>query len=326
MDTRKVLERIVSDRIGNRLCDHSLWSKVDEQTVRLRGFTSEALIERYRSVTTCIVSLVGPATDGETTKARHDSTWWWLRVLFQLDQELARRGMNDIELFDIPDPIPLISELTNTRAPITNHWVKIGAVNRLEPILRKGAIFFRNPDEPILGGFCLRHLEADSTRPLRIFGPKGQIVKPGRQSVYASSVLPFRQSSWSYSMDLRLIFDFARHRTNVDSCIVVWDPDELTSRILETIDKNHNDWRYEVARVQYVDSYEMISTERQKVRETESLNFAYQRELRLTLKTRSPVSAEGFTVTVGPLADIAGIYDQTGSKIAGRGPSSIVRI
>ena len=110
MDTRKVLERIVSDRIGNRSFDYSLWSKVDEQTARLKGLTSEALIDRYRSVTTCIVWLVGPATDGETTKARHDSTWWWLRVLFQLEQELARRDLNNIELFDIPDPIPLISE------------------------------------------------------------------------------------------------------------------------------------------------------------------------------------------------------------------------
>jgi len=326
------LQKLIDERRSDSRFDEELWLFLDNRTRTLRNVADEALTDRSRSVGKALLWLLDEPRDQVPCRAGYWSSWWWLRCWTQTQAELRRRDLTTPAPPDVAGPVALRAECRPVQAWWPVLWSRVGERQHLLDTLRLGRIRFQpaaNYDDASLNDARRdNELERHRMRPSQslIFTKEdGTSMRGATGDVrFTITTGPYWISCWSCELDPRLIDEFAAGDASVDSCIAVWDTEEMGNRIEAAAKQDLPGWTFADMPIQYRDPYAMEADPKLPVSMTKDISFAYQRELRLGLLPPSRAAeTSALFIEIGSVEDIAGVYDRAGQKLMGSGPASL---
>lgn len=330
--------KILDCRKKDRRFDGELWTFMSKVSRNLQNLSDSELDARWVSIVKNILFVVGPSRDEQPIEAGAFSSWWWLRAFVQTECELGDRSRTVPAAPEVLDWPPLRPEFITTSSIAQRLWARVGRQDRLNETLEKGNIRFGSAssfDNPSLNAAQKDlELEKSSNRPgqsLRIERSDGRAVSPIGDVTFTTrsareignQLVPvdYWLSSWSIEFDPRLCHEFG-----ANAIIVVWDPDEFAERVERAVERKRPGWTFADIPIQYFDPYDLQPSPNRRLHPSATKDFAfgYQRELRLAMiQPDEPIpSGDAIVLEIGSLQDIAGLYDQVGTRIAGTGPES----
>ncbi|MGF7151956.1 hypothetical protein FHS96_005624 [Sphingomonas zeicaulis] len=267
------------------------------------------------------------------------SPWWWLRLRHWTLSEFARRGIAAGQTPVVAPAVPVHPDLLGVHSDRAPRLFQISRVPFLMRSLEEGQLRFA----PAVGYKAMEDDEARSDdeltkgyrrasgrvtittldgKPIKALGD----VRFDTTRVTAEGVaLPYWMLCASTDLDPRL-FDAFPSGEGDDGVLAIFDPAEFKRRASVALAKALPDVRGRIAVIDYYDVFHPSGLYISPVT-MKAMRFAYQRELRFVLDPgRGAVIADGaFFMNIGSMADIAGVYDSDGRRIAGMGPDTYLR-
>ena len=341
MDSATRFEKLLENRRSDPRFEEDIWRFLHQISGNLRNLTERELNDRWRNIAKNILHLVDSGRDFEPLSSKGFSSWWWFQTLVHTEAELASRGLPKPPVPDVASPAPLRPEFRPERVIAPRLWARIGEVRHLIRTLREGEIRFRPASSYADVKLNEARYDAELDKPRKRPGQalimtraNGQRIKPigdvsfsQRSTIEVNGTLKdveYWISSWSLELDPRLFSEFSKgNAIACDACLVVWDTEAFGDRVDAAVHARLRGWRFADIAVRYFDPYDLQSDDALPASMEKDFVFGYQRELRLCLGSPMPVErGEPMFLTAGSLADIAGLYDVNGGKLAGAGPET----
>jgi hypothetical protein len=246
-----------------------------------------------------------------------DSSWFWIRKEFQTRLEFSLRSI------PLPDPqfVPHAPQAVPERGSYPNAsdvLFRFGKKIHLLPMLTGGAVRLgsatsyvtmendaaRRDEETIKSAY----LPGDHARVSHVDGREIPVVGDiTRQFSTPNYYMLCLSSDWDNST-----FDSFK---DTDSCLVVRDTEKFGQRTLGACLKTYPESVGGLVPVHYFDPHEMRPREPRDPALMKDFRFAYQQEWRLICTPGLPSTEPAIFVNVGPLADIAALYNRDGEPI-----------
>lgn len=341
MNSTTRFERLLETRRSDPRFEDHIWRFMHRTSDNLRNLTEHELNDRWQSIAKNILYLVDPGRDFEPLSSKGFSSWWWLQTLVHTEAELANRGLPKPPVLDVPTPVPLRPEFRSERVIAPRLWARIGEARHLIPMLLEGEIRFRPASSYADSKLNEARYDTEFDKPRKRPGqalimtrangqridPIGDVSFSRRSTIEVNGTLKDLEywiSSWSLEFDPRLFAEFSKDDAIAcDACLVVWDTEAFGDRVDTAVHTRLRGWRFADIPVRYFDPYDFQPDDALPASMEKDFVFGHQRELRLCLGSPMPVErGEPIFLRVGSLADIAGLYDVNGSKLAGAGPKT----
>jgi hypothetical protein len=345
------IETIIERRRTQAQWDPLLWDFVEriagvpheqlnEATVQprpLEYLSDQALQLRLESIERNIQYLDAgdPARDALPPEDGWLSPWWWLRLRHWTLSEFARRGVDVKLTTPVPPADVLPDAFRGIHSGSTPKLFRISQLPFLMDMLERGRLRF-GPAQ------SYQKIESDAARAdnemTKGYKRSGRSVtittEDGRAIVALEDVsfdtsrmtpdmveVPYWMLCCSTDFDPRLFDEFPSAEGD-DAMIAIFHPDEFLRRIRAAIAATRPDVDVFATTIFYYDVYHPPRRDISPVT-MKTMRFAYQRELRIVLDPghSEPIADCAYTVEIGAIKDIAGVYSAQGHLVAGSGPA-----
>lgn len=348
------IEAIIERRRIERLWDSKQWDFVErvqsvdradlnDRSVHprpLRHLSDGVLQARLDGIDRNIqyLDVAGGSRDDLPPEEGWLSPWWWLRLRHWTLSEFARRGLEIGPTPEVAPAVPVHPDFLGIHAGAAPRLFRMSRVPWLMPFLEEGQVRFapaagykameddeaRADDEMTKGYRRAGGRVAITTLDGRPIEALGDVRFDTTRATPGEVPLPYWMLCASTDLDPRLLGAFPGGHGD-DGVLAIFDPVQFRRRAGEALATALPGVVGRIAVVDYYDVYHPRGPGISPVT-MKTMEFAYQRELRFVLDPGrgAPIAEDAYFLTIGSIADIAGVYGADGRRVAGAGPASFL--
>lgn len=321
------LDALLAPYLSDARHDDELWNFEYDCHPYLKNVTEAELDARYLALVSNLFYLLGPFRDGVPINADFLSSWYWLKKRCQTLREYERRSRQAPAAAEVVWPAP--DSIFKPKHPNADDFIaRYGDKSWLVPMLAEGHV--RLSPAAAFNDAEMTKARADDEleKPVYSLGDGVRITMP--DGTVAPIIGDLRRSRpaianyfvvcFSNEFDRRL-FDLFKDNAGktADACLVVWEVDELARRLEDATKAVLPTWYFHHNPIQYFDPRQRAPNQIVDAGMSKDFAFAHQREYRFVWMPYGGGEAKTHLhVVIGPITDIAGLFDANGACLGGR--------